>query len=709
MPNTQGATGWQIPTVYGDPIAFDEIATYNRAKRLLYPPQTYFTADETIEEIRRLSGDRAYASSTIVGITALSKDPDLPSFPEARGTNDPQWAQASVDDPSAAGDGFFDPDEGEFFGSSLANVPSQFLRANSAINAANVEGLVFNLATYGGVCDGVTPDDTALALALGAIGSTQAILVLPYTVEGQCLLALDATIPANVTIDFDASGTGFLLTNSRTLTIVGPMISVPHQVFFNARSGQGTVSFSGSKVTTDCFGEWWGATGNGTTDDKAALQAACTALDSGSGGTLWLNGATYNIGSTLSVGSASAQHYINIEGIGPVTSILSYSGATNSIAVKLNNEKYTALKGVRIVNAVAKGTTEGVRSSGPNSGTNTTGLITERVIIDGFHYGWHASDGGTNTSSELSLIAVTFQNCDTGFLNDNFNAISVNLYDCGFALNTIGVDNEAGENMNLFGGSFSTNDTDLKIRASTAMYGVYTESTVGAALDVSSGAGNTKVTAINCTFGNGASTPNGHTMVTINGGKVTLQNCNVSGQVVCQQADDNRSLILINNHICDPNNTWTLTAPTDNMGPGFRLVANAGGGGQFVSLGNTQTTGGIGTIVAEWPAVSDGYVSVNPGTGQGMCVSFSVGQGAALAVSGNAITPTSHTHHVGAGLIKNITLPTGFTAGCVILITGATPFTTDASGNIARATTPAAAQMVTMCYDPVAALWYPSL
>lgn len=61
-------------------------------------------------------------------------------------------------------------------------------------------------------------------------------------------------------------------------------------------------------------------------------------------------------------------------------------------------------------------------------------------------------------------------------------------------------------------------------------------------------------------------------------------------------------------------------------------------------------------------------------------VNFDVG--AALAVVGNAIAPTSPIHHVGAGLIKNITVPGTVNFGFVLQVIPDVAFTYDATGNI---------------------------
>lgn len=90
IPNNNVSSGWQIPLSYGSTISFDELATYNRAKRLVYPPNTYFTADQTIAEILRLAGSQAYATTSVAGITRLSVAPEDASVPIAVGDNDPR-------------------------------------------------------------------------------------------------------------------------------------------------------------------------------------------------------------------------------------------------------------------------------------------------------------------------------------------------------------------------------------------------------------------------------------------------------------------------------------------------------------------------------------------------------------------------------------------------------------------------------------------
>lgn len=85
------------------------------------------------------------------------------------------------------------------------------------------------------------------------------------------------------------------------------------------------------------------------------------------------------------------------------------------------------------------------------------------------------------------------------------------------------------------------------------------------------------------------------------------------------------------------------------------------------------------------------------------------GEGAVLAVTGNAIAPTNAIHHVGAGLIKNITVPTGLVSGQVYLIPDAA-FTWDTTGNIAAGgvLTAVVGKVLICTYSSSTGKWYTS-
>ncbi len=85
----QATAGWQIPTVYGSVISFDQLAIYNAAVQLLWPPPTFPTFEQMIAEINRIAGNFAYAAVGVNGIGQPSVAPDDPAAPIFFGVNDP--------------------------------------------------------------------------------------------------------------------------------------------------------------------------------------------------------------------------------------------------------------------------------------------------------------------------------------------------------------------------------------------------------------------------------------------------------------------------------------------------------------------------------------------------------------------------------------------------------------------------------------------
>src|SRR5258708_4883977 len=79
-------------------------------------------------------------------------------------------------------------------------------------------------------------------------------------------------------------------------------------------------------------------------------------------------------------------------------------------------------------------------------------------------------------------------------------------------------------------------------------------------------------------------------------------------------------------------------------------------------------------------------------------LSPNAGTGPPLTVSENTITPTHLIHHVGSGLIKNVTVPAGFNSGTIYLVPDAV-FTTDTSGNIRNSFAASVGQVVVASYD----------
>ncbi|MDD3926089.1 MAG: glycosyl hydrolase family 28-related protein [bacterium] len=137
---------------------------------------------------------------------------------------------------------------------------------------------------------------TGLAAAVTAIGAVNVrTLLIPVSTN----VAADVTVPANITLRF--WGDGKLNITTGTVTINGP-IQAPMKEIFSC-TGTGKISFGGNKGIMDkVYPQWWGAKGDGATDDTAAVQAtvdAAATIRSNNGGTVFLPAGHYYTSSPI--------------------------------------------------------------------------------------------------------------------------------------------------------------------------------------------------------------------------------------------------------------------------------------------------------------------------------------------------------------------------------------------------------------------------
>lgn len=85
---------------------------------------------------------------------------------------------------------------------------------------------------------------------------------------------------------------------------------------------------------------------------------------------------------------------------------------------------------------------------------------------------------------------------------------------------------------------------------------------------------------------------------------------------------------------------------------------------------------------------------------------FSSGTTSTLTITTNTIAPTNAVHHLGAGLVKTITVPATCTPTCSIDIVPDAAFTTDATGNISVASTAVINRTLRFTWDGTK--WNPS-
>ena len=105
----------------------------------------------------------------------------------------------------------------------------------------------------------------SLTDALSKIGAAEVTIVIDHST----MLSSDCVIPDNVAVTFEFPSVINL--NNHNLSINGPFSAGLYNVFI----GNGNITF-GSGSSSKIYPEWWGAKGDGSTDDTANFQAALT-------------------------------------------------------------------------------------------------------------------------------------------------------------------------------------------------------------------------------------------------------------------------------------------------------------------------------------------------------------------------------------------------------------------------------------------------
>ena len=215
-------------------------------------------------------------------------------------------------------------------------------------NATSVDNDVvfpryFNVKNYGGTnATAITNAGTAASAAGGGT---------VYFSYGTFGAASNVRLPTIAGVKFDIGAKLFVRTGA-TCTIRGPLEGSLSQIF--SLVGTGVVAF-GAGVVKEFYPQWWGAKGDGVTDDSAAIQAALDAADAAGGGIVYIPDGTYICNSAR---TAMTTDYIHIRGAGigrtilrPNTNVsrvlsLRSNGGVYDMTLDGNNQATNVLEGI---------------------------------------------------------------------------------------------------------------------------------------------------------------------------------------------------------------------------------------------------------------------------------------------------------------------------------------------------------------------------
>ena len=171
--------------------------------------------------------------------------------------------------------------------------------------------------------------------AITAIGSVETTLVISDSQN----VANNVTVPANVELHFTRGGE-LDIDTAKTVTINGTINSRLFKIF----SGSGAVALPSDNIHI-IYPQWWGALGDGSTNDNAAIQAAIATMTEG--GILFFPPGKYIVTQELNF---KGLHGITIMGAGKHGtdgSIISNSGVSNNSVINLAGAHEVIVKNIQ--------------------------------------------------------------------------------------------------------------------------------------------------------------------------------------------------------------------------------------------------------------------------------------------------------------------------------------------------------------------------
>lgn len=205
----------------------------------------------------------------------------------------------------------------------------------------------------------------------------------------------------------------------------------------------------------------YGAVGDGSTDDTAAIQSAINAAKAVTGRQqiVYFPYGTYKITSTLvcaNTGVAGQFTGVSLLGDGPLGTTLRWDGSTSGALLQIYNAKQYKVSGLRFLNNVAMGTTIGVDMTGSQSGTTTGSGVWEHCLWENFSVGARIGQwNNIECASELLFLHPMFYACGLGAVVFGYNTLDVSFHMLELAGCETGVKVHTANSVQVYGGSAS--------------------------------------------------------------------------------------------------------------------------------------------------------------------------------------------------------------------------------------------------------------
>jgi hypothetical protein len=211
--------------------------------------------------------------------------------------------------------------------------------------------------------------------------------------------------------------------------------------------------------------KWFGAKGDGVTDDTQSIQNAVNYSES-EGIDVFFPSGNYLVTNTINLGGTrgiklvgSNTQYVRIRfNNSVVDKPLFYMSPTSS---------YCGLENIELIDVIA-GTSIGIKAQDqliPADAQPNWKLIFSKLRITGFKVGYMATtanplDGTTHSYLDsVSFYHSKFRNCSIAYLNQNIQAVNINFFNTDVENDAVGetytmIKDEAGFTINVFGGSW---------------------------------------------------------------------------------------------------------------------------------------------------------------------------------------------------------------------------------------------------------------